>query len=94
MLQRSLLEKFVIKAQEQVLLIVQAAEIGDMVKSGSIAHALKSSSRTIGAMELGELCMKIENAGKARNMKVCKAEVELLNETFTAVANAIKVSLK
>ncbi len=32
----------------------------------SLAHRLKSSSRTVGAMQLGNLCAELENAGRAR----------------------------
>ncbi len=93
-LQRSLHEKFISRAQEQVLIIVQAAENGDMVKVGSTAHALKSSSRTIGAIQLGELCMNIENAGKTGDRTVCNALIKHLNETFAKVANTIQMSLE
>lgn len=35
---------------------------------GSTAHKLKSSSRSVGAMALGELCAKLEQAGKANDI--------------------------
>lgn len=36
---------------------------------GSIAHKLKSSSRSVGALVLGELCAKIEQAGKRNDQQ-------------------------
>lgn len=37
----------------------------DAASAGAQAHKLKSSSRSVGAMELGELCDRMEAAGKA-----------------------------
>ncbi len=37
---------------------------------GALAHKLKSSSRSVGALALGELCASMEQAGKSNNAKV------------------------
>ncbi|MFM0053325.1 PAS domain S-box protein [Caballeronia grimmiae] len=37
-------------------------------EAGAIAHKLKSSSRSVGAVSLGDLCAELENAGKAGDM--------------------------
>jgi CheY-like chemotaxis protein/HPt (histidine-containing phosphotransfer) domain-containing protein len=42
-----------------------AQEARDMPKIASIAHKLKSSSRSIGALVLGDMCAELENAGRA-----------------------------
>ena len=42
----------------------QAYQSGQYPTVGSIAHKLKSSSRSVGALELGELCADMEQAGK------------------------------
>ena len=89
-LQSSLLKKFLALSQGQVAGILQAAARGDTARTGSIAHALKSSSRTVGALQLGELCMKIEIAGKAGNRASCKVLAEQLGSTFSAASNMIK----
>jgi HPt (histidine-containing phosphotransfer) domain-containing protein len=39
-----------------------ARDAGDIRQIGSIAHKLKSSSRSIGALALGDLCAELENA--------------------------------
>ncbi|MNT48650.1 Hpt domain protein [compost metagenome] len=44
-----------------------------------IAHKLKSSSRSVGALTLGDLCAKLESAGKAENdgeIDHCMSQVE------------------
>ncbi len=44
-------------------------------------HALKSSSRSIGAMELGEKAQELENAGKAQNIEfIDKNHQAFINE--------------
>ncbi len=37
--------------------------------AGALAHKLKSSARSVGALALGELCAAMEKAGKADDMK-------------------------
>jgi HPt (histidine-containing phosphotransfer) domain-containing protein len=38
---------------------------GQAAQVGALAHKLKSSARSVGALGLGELCAEIEQAGKA-----------------------------
>jgi PAS domain S-box-containing protein len=45
--------------------IKAAAEAGQTGAAGAAAHKLKSSSRSMGALGLGDLCEQIEHAGKA-----------------------------
>ncbi len=40
---------------------------GDAPQVGAIAHKLKSSSRTVGALTLGDLCARLEDACQAEN---------------------------
>lgn len=47
----------------------------------STAHSLKSSSRSVGAFRLGELCQSLETAGKAEDRETC-------NLLITAIINA------
>ncbi|MDH4099962.1 MAG: response regulator [Nitrospirota bacterium] len=42
-----------------------ACDTGDSALAGALAHKLKSSSRSVGAITLGELCAEIEQACKA-----------------------------
>jgi CheY-like chemotaxis protein/nitrogen-specific signal transduction histidine kinase/HPt (histidine-containing phosphotransfer) domain-containing protein len=44
-----------------------ALAAGDMRHAGAIAHRLKSSSRTVGALELGNLCARLEDSGEAED---------------------------
>ncbi|UTV29746.1 CHASE domain-containing protein [Photobacterium atrarenae] len=51
----------VMKAQEKLL--KQAYSDGELRQLAEIAHKLKSSSRSVGALQLGELCAALENNG-------------------------------
>ncbi len=42
-----------------------AYAMGDSREVGVIAHKLKSSSRTVGALALGDICAELESAGRA-----------------------------
>ncbi len=46
---------------------------GQAAQVGALAHKLKSSARSVGALALGELCAEIEQAGKADQSKVLVA---------------------
>ena len=41
-----------------------ACATGDTAQAGALAHKLKSSARSVGALALGQLCAEIEAAGK------------------------------
>ena len=41
-----------------------AIAAGDARHAGAIAHKLKSSSRSVGALALGDLCAGLENFGR------------------------------
>ena len=41
------------------------AQSGSGLEAAGLAHKLKSSSRSIGAMALGDICQAIETSGKA-----------------------------
>jgi PAS domain S-box-containing protein len=58
-------------------------------EAGAIAHKLKSSSRSVGALTLGDLCAELENAGKAGDLAL------LANwaKQFDAALDAVEQSL-
>ena len=44
-----------------------ACAAGQVAAAGALAHKLKSSARSVGALALGELCAEMEQAGKTGN---------------------------
>ena len=60
-----LLSLYQASAQEQAAELRTAAVTGDGGGVAVIAHRLKSASRSMGALALGDLCDELESAGKA-----------------------------
>jgi PAS domain S-box-containing protein len=91
---RRLLEKFLLSTNEQVTRIVAAAAIEDTATAANVAHALKSAARTVGALQLGDLCMELETAGKAGDVVLCSALIKQLPATFTVASQSINKHLE
>lgn len=64
--------------------ILQAAEQGDVTTVADSAHKLKSTSGTVGAMRLMNLCRKIENRCETTG----RIEMELIEHASQACADA------
>lgn len=92
-MQRRVLEKFLLNAQEQVTTINIAAKAGDTCIIADVTHKLKSAARTVGAFNFGELCQELEIDGYAGKLQACRANIESLNKNFLAVFDSIKSNL-
>ena len=62
---------------------------GDVGNTTVKVHALKSMSRTVGALELGALAEKLELAGKAGDTRTLSAELGELLSRFRALGAAL-----
>lgn len=54
------------------------------------AHTLKSSSVTLGAIRLGELCYQLEQLGRTGEAAVAVAQVEDLRQTYAQTVDALR----
>ena len=86
---RRLLEKFLTNAEKQVAAIIAAAESDDSTALADVAHPLKSSARSVGALRLGELCQRLETAGRAGDVLTCRSLTDGLAAAFAAAAAPI-----
>jgi two-component system, sensor histidine kinase and response regulator len=59
---RGLLREYQISSRRLAERMDAAFLAEDFARLGSIAHELKSSSRSVGALNLGDLCAELENA--------------------------------
>lgn len=89
---RRYLEKFLLSAEKQLAHIRSAVAAGNTTIVADVAHQLKSSSRTVGAQYLGELCQEIEVAGRAADQKACDVLVDRINQGFLDAAQEIRGS--
>ena len=62
---RDFLHDFRISAAKIAVELRTACTSGKTADAGALAHKLKSSARSVGALALGELCAEMEQAGKA-----------------------------
>ncbi len=65
--------------------LLAACAANDIRKIGFIAHRLKASSRSVGALALGDLCAELENASKAGD----KDAIAQGAEQFAAVSATV-----
>ena len=93
-LQRRLLEKFLLSAQTQVSAINAAAVTGELNTAASVAHTLKSAARSVGALQLGALCQAMETAAQAGDKTRCAALAPDFSPAFTQAAQAIQQGLR
>jgi CheY-like chemotaxis protein/HPt (histidine-containing phosphotransfer) domain-containing protein len=70
-----------------------ALAAGDTRHAGSIAHKLKSSSRSVGAMVLGDLCAELENFGKTGDKTAIAQGMAQFETALAQVEAAIAVLL-
>ena len=57
--------------------------------AGAAAHKLKSSARAVGALALGELCERIERAGKAGDGAAIYEQLPAFDNEMSAVDAAL-----
>ena len=70
---RDFLHDFRLSAEKIAAELRAACAAGQAADAGALAHKLKSSSRAVGALVLGELCFEMEQAGKVGDMKALAA---------------------
>ena len=90
---KRLLQKFLHNTQTQVQAMNEAAQAGKLQRLVEVAHPLKSASRTVGAIALGDLCERIETAATAKDSSVSFALTAELSCTFDRVQKLIVAHL-
>jgi len=93
-LQRSVLADFLRLSNVTIGTIHTAIEAGNAKQAGDEAHKLKSSSRTVGAMLLGDCCQKLESAGRADDMQSCLEIIGSLDHCHAEATQAITQYLR
>jgi PAS domain S-box-containing protein len=92
--QRRLLERFLSNARDRVEALLQAVESQDAEAVGQLAHSLKSAARSMGGMRLGDLCERMEHAGKAGDVGGCTILGDDLAEALENTVEEIQVRLE
>ncbi len=87
---REFLHDFRLSAAKIAAELRTACASGQAATAGALAHKLKSSSRSVGAMALGELCAGMEQAGKAGNNKALAALLPKFEQELASVAHFLE----
>ena len=77
------IDLFLTTSLERVEAIQKFSEKDDRMSASRQAHALKSSAKTLGALELGDLCQKIEdlkNGGMPAELHAFVKQLEISYE--------------
>ena len=85
---KGVLDRFV-ESTEEILAEFEACD-DDGAKAAELAHKLKSSARTIGAMELGATCEALEGAGEAGESKEVSQLISVIEEQYAQVKAQIE----
>ena len=81
-------------SQRRLKVEMQAARAThDLQQIGTIAHKLKSSSRSVGAMALGDLCTELENACRMRALEAIARCMAQFDAELAAVDAALDRAL-
>ncbi|WP_417545572.1 CHASE domain-containing protein [Marinobacter sp.] len=83
---RDLLGDYLASAEQQVSDLYADFSLGNTGRVASIAHKLKSSSRSVGALALGDLCTELENACRAEDKESTAQHMSKIEGTWKAVA--------
>ncbi len=93
-MQQRLLGKYLVNARGQAAGLRQAAQAHDMQVVKHLAHTLKSASRTVGAVALGDLCQQLETAALAGESQRCDEISHQVPEAFSQVEAQILKALR
>ena len=87
---RSLLQEYALSADEKARNIRESYAAQDWGNYGILVHALKSTSKMLGAAELSELAARIEAAANAGDGEAIRAEHDAMMAQYETAVNAIR----
>lgn len=91
---RELLNDYLTSARQLANEMREAFSTNDAKQIGMIAHKLKSSSRSVGALTLADLCAEIENAVKVNDNKYIALHMKHFGKVLMTVVTEINGILK
>lgn len=86
---REFLQDYRQSSQKSAADIATACKNCDWQQVGALAHALKSSSRSVGALMLGEICADLESAGKNQDEQRINELMSGFRQSLSAVVDSI-----
>ncbi|MEZ4391767.1 MAG: PAS domain S-box protein [Polyangiales bacterium] len=90
---RTFLSEFRAAAQRDAEALRGALSAGDLTAVGRVAHRLKSSSRSVGALALADQCARLEAAAKRHALDEVTASMRPFELSVTQVVRALSEQL-
>ena len=87
---REFLHDFRVSAAKTAAELKAACEHGQAAQAGALAHKLKSSARSVGALALGELCAGMEQAGQAGDTEALAALLPRFEQEMASVEHYLE----
>jgi len=87
---REFLSDFRLSAAKTAAELNTACNGGQAKRAGALAHKLKSSARSVGALALGELCAAMEQAGKVGDMEVLAVLLPKFEQELASVVGYLE----
>ena len=93
-LYHALLREYAAEAENKMRAFRGYCEARDWTNYSILAHSLKSTSRTIGAMALSQIAAKLENVADSRRAEDVVAEHGLMLECYANTVRGIRAALQ
>lgn len=91
---RQVLQAYARSLERHLAALADAALAADLHRAGEQAHALKSSSASIGALALSTLCAEVERRARAGDAAVLAAPLRALGDEGARVRDAVQAMLR
>ncbi|NWF39206.1 PAS domain S-box protein [Mariprofundus sp. NF] len=85
---------FLSSSEETVVEIGTAFAKKNAMETGQLAHKLKSSAKTVGALALADCCLALEQAGKAGDMDGIADQMDEFQLLYRSAADWIKTYMR
>ena len=80
-----MLQRFAAHTGQQLLNLSRLCEQGDFQTIGALAHNAKTSARTVGAMQLGDLCDQLELSCAEGDDAIARIQVVEILRAYEAI---------
>jgi HPt (histidine-containing phosphotransfer) domain-containing protein len=90
---RDMIELFAAEASTRVRQLRAALELRDPVATSEVAHGLRGTSATFGALRLAQLCERIEELGQGGDVLTARELLPLVESELAAVTRELTAQL-
>ncbi len=89
-LYREMIEEYILDYPRKLAILNESRSSGDWKNYGIIAHALKSTSKTLGATGLSEIARRMEKAADAKDTAAIDKEHDEMINLYRSVVESLK----